>query len=310
MFDEERGAGGDRAVGIECGAAAVEDEFVLSADQVAEEEGGVECPGGGGEGCFAFGAFAAVVGRGGEVDHQIGVTGGESRAGGSVGEPGVFADVNADTGAEGIEGEGFGSGGEDSLFIEHAVVGQHHFSIDAEDAAGVKNDGGIEASCLVGRRRADDDEGVGGQSGGKLLQMVFAVGNKMRAQDEVFGRVAAESELGKNDQPGAGAGGALGVGKDPRGVFLECADGGVHLNQRCTERVHQGIMALAAAAPSGFSIELEATLPAAFTVSAATFPEALMAAQETDPAVLIGTVNHSCAQPLSKFNMVIRAREI
>ena len=179
-----------------------------------------------------------MVGRRRKINHQFRFLRGKRTAGFAVGLPRVFADLNADFGAEGVKGERFATSVENALFVEDAIVRQKHFAVDADDLAFMKNNGGVIAAGAVGERRADHGKNLSRQFVRQPLDLFVAVLNELRAQNEIFRRIAAERQFRKNNQLRAVSGRAFGGGDDAVRIFLERPDGRVHLNERCLQSVH------------------------------------------------------------------------
>lgn len=154
FFGESGEAGGDVALSVDDVAAAVEDEFVVTADGVDVSDRTAEGAGGFGDDEILSDAIFGVVPRtGGEVDHEVAFLIGElfdghpagieaARADHGVG-PDILADGEADADA-GVIDDGGGSGGlEIAVFVEDIVGGQETFSADGNDGSAVAERGGV-----------------------------------------------------------------------------------------------------------------------------------------------------------------------
>ena len=104
-------------------------------------------------------------------------------------------------------------------------------------AIGQQGDGIIEMSTLA-PRQADQHGGAGHSVLRQLVDSVAAGRDEGWAQHQVFRRIAADEELGKEDQVGIRrlAPGLAGAGK----VVLDRTQGRVELGQRNDESVGHG----------------------------------------------------------------------
>ena len=139
----ELSARGNRlAARVEDHARAVENKLVLPADHVdvAEEDavGGSAVA----EHGLADGAFAAVVGGAVDVDDHL-RAGGFLDVGGAVLKPDVLTDVDADAGAADLIDGADITGGEVTLLVKDAVVGEEDLAVDVDEFAVVDDGGGI-----------------------------------------------------------------------------------------------------------------------------------------------------------------------
>ena len=102
---------------------AVEDELVLTADEVAERQVRRVVPRPGDEHLLAVLGLADVERRGGEVHDQL--RAGEREIGrGRAGLPDVLADRRADEHVAAAEQDELAAGGEVAVLVEDAVVGE------------------------------------------------------------------------------------------------------------------------------------------------------------------------------------------
>src|SRR5690606_22247518 len=123
VFFELGGAGEQAPVGVDDEGAAVEDEFVLAADEVDVGDGGLGFAGPPGAQPEARVAFAALVWGAVDDDEQPGF-GFADRGDGSAVLPQVFADDEGDVDAVEADDGQRGAGHEVAGFVEHPVVGQ------------------------------------------------------------------------------------------------------------------------------------------------------------------------------------------
>ena len=192
FFGESGEAGGDVALGVDDVAAAVEDEFVVTADGVNVNDRTAESAGGFGDDEILPDAFFGVMPRtGGEVDHEVAFLIGElfdghpsgieaPRADHGVG-PDILADGEADADA-GVIDDGGGSGGlEVAVLVENIVGGQETFSADGNDGATVaERSGVVERTPAAGGVEFDgaDDGGNGAGRSGDLGEGFGDIGDE------------------------------------------------------------------------------------------------------------------------------------
>ena len=122
----------DLAVGVDDGGVAVEDELVLAADEVAEDEREAVVARSRREHLLAALRLADVERRRGEVDEQLGSGGGE--VGGGARLPDVLADGHADAQPAERHHEPLGARLEVALLVEDAVVREEALPVDRHGA--------------------------------------------------------------------------------------------------------------------------------------------------------------------------------
>ena len=255
VFGKGGGLGDDFAPRIEGERGAVEDEGIVAADLVAHGDKGMVLAGEGAEHFAADGSLALPEGGGGNVEddasacvcfgpglHQAfdGVDSVAAAGPETFVVPGVFADGDG----EGLVADGdevLGGGGfEVALLVEDVIEGEQSFLLKEALLAGFKQ-GGYVADGLAFSVRGDGKGGAyeqgGAASGGggpaaDLGECGFGLGEEGGFLEQVGRPVAADSELGEEDEVGSGVGGSLGKGEDLAGVALEVSDGGVDLGER------------------------------------------------------------------------------
>jgi hypothetical protein len=151
---------GQRLVGLKANARAVEDEFVLAAELVGEEQrqAGLD-------------DLASAPPDGGYRPCRDNRASRSARAGfpprfppesrrrqGHV--PDVLADRNAQADAAEIHRTGHRALVEDALFVELTVIRQIHLVAHGNHLAAIEHGDGIEAPRLILPRKADDDAGA------------------------------------------------------------------------------------------------------------------------------------------------------
>src|SRR4030042_837191 len=196
IFFELFAPGDELSFFVQNQAAAVEDKLVLPADQVIKSENSHAVRGAGGNHPLAVAAFTEVIGRGADVEDNLGA--GVSLCGGG---PGLVPDILADVDADVDTGDGIDRAGITrpavAVFIEDAVVGQEHLVVGADMLAVVDNGGGI-VNILVGIDKADD-QGDSRRGCHHLFQRPQVFRDKLRFEKQVFGRVAADGKLGEGE---------------------------------------------------------------------------------------------------------------
>ena len=141
-------------------ALAVEDELVLTADEVAEGEVGAVGSRALGEHRHPLAALAAVVGRAGRVGDQRRALLGLGRGGRAL-DPAVLADRQPDAVAGDVDDHRRLAGNEVALLVEDGVVGQPVLAVDAAHAAvGEHREGvvGVARIAAAGDRLGEADQ--------------------------------------------------------------------------------------------------------------------------------------------------------
>ena len=181
---------------------AVEDELVLSADEVAEGEVRARVARPRDEHLLAVLRLADVERRGGEVDDQL--RAGEREVGRRRARlPDVLADRDPpdDRIAEPEQDE-VAALGEVAVLVEDAVVGEEVLAVDGRGRGRRRRrrrrwrDRGRTTACRRARRA------VG--RGGDLLDRLARRAHEPRPKEQILGRVARDRELGEDDEIGAG----------------------------------------------------------------------------------------------------------
>ncbi len=193
--------------------------------------------------------LADGVGRGGDVHDEGGAGPGELRdripgIARPVPEPLVVPDVLADREAEPDPRRGrVGEGGavrreEVARLVEDVVGGQERLAADRCQPPSVEERHRVvDARRRGARRRLGEPEGDRDPAGpvrrpGELGQRPGGAVEELGEVEQVAGRVAAQRELGEDDQ-GRARRARLGRGvADPPRVPVEVADGGVDLRER------------------------------------------------------------------------------
>jgi hypothetical protein len=245
------GAGEDAAATVDEGAAPVEDELVLATDQVAEGERGAAGACAIDQHLLPLIALAARIRRARWVDDQLSARLDLERLGGSR-NPDVLADRQPHELARDLDRGRLRARLEIAGLVEHRVVRQPALAIDrahlavrehGERVVDRPRPGGVEARCGEVRGRlvaaatglGEADQGDDSRDArGELPDGPLIRRREMPLQEEILGRIAGKAELGKDDEVGALAAGALDPVGDLRRVAGEVADGRVHLGKRQT----------------------------------------------------------------------------
>ena len=149
---------------------------------------------------------------------------------GGPGWPHVLADRGADQRASVLEQEQVARGGEVAVLVEDAVVRQEALPVDRlQLAAGADRAGVVEVAVEVGE---PDERGDSVRGARDLAERLLRGAQEARPQEQVFGRVAGDRELGEEHKVGAGDLRFLESAQDARTVAVEVADGGVYLRER------------------------------------------------------------------------------
>ena len=173
--------------------------------------------------------LSQVIRRGVGYEQHLGAR--RRRALGRVREPGVLADVDAEPRAVQFEHERAVVGGEIALLVEHRVVRQVVLAVGALDPAVVQQRGGVEALTLALQRVADDHAQL------RILEQLAREPLERRvgrcvecpAQQQVFGRISGERQLGRQQHVRALGHRAAGQFEHPSRIAVEITDGTVHL---------------------------------------------------------------------------------
>ncbi len=244
VLAERGGLGGDVAGGVHEQAAALEDELVVAAHDVLVGDGHAVAGRHGAQHAAAQRLAAGGVGAGGDVDDEAGA--GPDELGDRVAlvealgpealvVPGVLADGQADGHAVQVEGGVLLGGLEVAHLVEDVVVRQQHLVAALDDAAVLEHRGGVGGPPAVGGGGAGevaDDDGDAVGAGGQLADGLLIGAQEGGAFGEVLGGIAAEGQLGQQDQVGPALGGLADGVLGPAQIPLNVADGRVNLSER------------------------------------------------------------------------------
>jgi hypothetical protein len=230
---ELRRAGQHAALVVDQHRMPVEDQLVLSADDVAERHRGEVVARALGEHPLALEALVAVIGRGGRVEDQrrpgLGLVGrGRAR------HPHVLADREPDARAAEVDHGGARAGLEIALLVAHAVVPEPHLAVAGAHRAVGEHRERVEGVLGALRVADDGDDPLGTR---RELREAFVAGpQEVLLEQQVLGRVAGEHELAEEDELGAGVARLLDAARDLRDVALDVAHARVDLGEGDAQR--------------------------------------------------------------------------
>ena len=222
------------AVLVDDEAVAVEDELVLAADEVAEDDVGEVVTGTLDQHALALAALAHVVRGRRDVHDHLG-PGEGLLAGRRTRLPDVLADREPERRAVDAQERRAVPDLEVALLVEDAVVRQEDLPVDALNAP-VRED--RERVVDVLRMLGEPDQGDHVvHLFGDLVERPPPGGEEMRLQEEVLGRVAVHRELGKDGHLGARSASPPERVHDRGGVAVDVAHCRVDLGKREAQRL-------------------------------------------------------------------------
>ena len=186
----------DVAVAVGDDRRTIEHHRVLAADDVEVGQRASRFAHAIGDQRVALRVLVAFERRG--VGHQHESRARFHRARQRFGEPQVFADHHADARAVDVEDAGLAIGidVEVTALVEHRVVGQLALAIGLLDRAVAQHARGV-VDDRAGRLRPTDDSDDARRGLRDARDRRFAIGEEARTQQEIFGRIAADRELGE-----------------------------------------------------------------------------------------------------------------
>ena len=231
-----------RTVAVQRERSAVEHQFILAAELVEVDQRQAALGDARHRDVDAHVVLVARVRR--AVRHDEDFRAGLAQAldhvlvGGGLVDPDVLADRHADAHALERHGAGRLSGHEHPLLVEHAVVRQVDLVADRSDPPAIEQGAGVVELAVLDPWGADQHRG---SAVGRLARQRFdgrAAGRLERGfQHQVFRRIAADEQLGKDDQVGAVGGRAGARLARLRSVAFDVAHGRVELGERDGEAV-------------------------------------------------------------------------
>ena len=229
LFDKRRRVGEHPSIRIEDHAVAVEDELILAPDGVDPGDVGAIARGAFSDHRLARAALAVVIRRPVDVDEDVRPV--VRLPGHRTGrEPAVLTHRQADSHAVPLDDRAAVAGLEVPLLIEHAVVRQKDLVVDSFDLAVVQEGGGVEDGPILVDESHDRRDAC--RRLRDNLQLSEVVADERRLQDQVFGRVAGDSQLRKADDVRAQASSAIHPVDDQAGIALQIADCRIDLRER------------------------------------------------------------------------------
>ena len=182
------------AVGISDDRGTIEHQRILAADDVDVGQGHTALATALGQQRVALAMLAALVGRG--VGHHDDLGAHARGVVERLGEPQVFADHHAHLHTVDLDhaGPAVGVDVEIPPLVEDVVVGQFPLAVGALDLAAAQHAGRV-VEHAAGRFGPADDRDDAVHVLGDLHQRRFAVDQKARAHQQVFGRIPADREL-------------------------------------------------------------------------------------------------------------------
>ena len=194
-------SGDDLALGVEDERVPVEDELVLAADGVAEDERAAVVPRPRREHLLALRVLADVERRRGEVDEDLRACLG-ALDGGRAGLPDVLADRQSESRLAVLEQHDVRAGLEVALLVEHAVVRQQPLAVDGTHVAVGAHEARVVEPAVCRVRRADERDDARGRLR-HLARSIRRRADERGAEQQVLRRIARDRELGKDDELGA-----------------------------------------------------------------------------------------------------------
>ena len=229
MLLEPRRPRDDLACVVEDDRVPVEDELVLSADEVAEREERARVARAGHEHLLALLRLADVERGRGQVHEELRSRQSEVGCGGSR-LPDVLADRRADERVAEAQHQEVAALGEVAMLVEDAVVREELLPVDAADLPVRAHRARVRQVAVEPRRPDEGHEAAGG--GRRLLERLASGVQEPGAEQQVLGRVPGDRELGEEDEVGAGPPRVAERVHDLVPVAVEVADDDVQLRER------------------------------------------------------------------------------
>ena len=234
---EHRALGHGLALRAEDQARAVVEHLVLAAHQVHVGDDREVVGRAGAKHAPALAGLARVVGRGRQVEQDLGAAVARLRFDRSVREPDVLADADAERDAIAHEYGVPAARREVAFLVEDAVVGQQMLAVDAGPAAVVQHRGRVEQLRLA--LHSAHDQRHAGRVGDEVAGALHGPLDERGAEQQVLGRVARDRQLGEGQHLHAQRAGAPDGGDDPLEVAVEVADRRVQLGQAESQGAHR-----------------------------------------------------------------------
>ena len=218
---------------VEHDRMTVEDELVLTADEVAERKVRRVVARPRDEHLLAILRLADVERGGGEVDEQR--RAGECEIGCRWARlPHVLADRRPDEHVAYLQEHELAPRREVPMLVEDAVVRQEVLAVDALDGSVCTDEGGVCQIAVEGG--GADERHRAGTRPRDLLDRVARCADEPGPEQQVLRRVPRDGELRENDEVGPGARCLVDRFDDAADVAVEVADDDVQLGERDSHR--------------------------------------------------------------------------
>jgi len=168
--------------------------------------------------------------RGGDIEYHVDIAEVLEEIAEPFDVPDVKADSNCDSEIVQRYQEGLISWLEVPLLVEDAVIGEHALSIGGGDFA-VFEDGCAVVNVIAIFFCKAHNEGLFGAVCGEFIYGEAVIAEEVLFVEQIFGRIAAEGEFGKDDQIGIGLKGSGVDASHFFGVAGQITDDGVELCQ-------------------------------------------------------------------------------
>ena len=229
-FRKRRQLAGERTIGVECEGAAVKHQLVLSADLIEIDQRQAAFDHARDRNRHPLVVLAAPIGR--AVGRQQQLRARLDQRLDNVGAPDILADRQAKAHAAKRNRPWRRTGGEDPLFVKHAVIGQVDLEAHRVDAPAVEQRVGVVAEAVFDPRRAHQQRRAAVRRlARQLLQRGAASLLKGGLEHEVFGGIARQEQLGEHDKVSPLRARCLAGAANARRIAGDVADGAINLGE-------------------------------------------------------------------------------
>jgi hypothetical protein len=227
LFGELPAPGDDLPPLVQGHAPAIKDEFVLSADQVAERNVDDIVGRPGSQHPLSLGALAGMVWRGRDVDHQL-RPGQRLGLGGTRRVPDILTDVDADDRAVQRKNQGALANPKVTILVKDGVIWQVGLVIHSRHLAVVEHGGGVVQ--VVSSVDKTDHNSDAGRRSGDPLQASEVCRHKAGFEEQVFRWVAGYGQFGKGHHVSALFPGVSDIIQDLFLIASQVTHGGIDLS--------------------------------------------------------------------------------